>query len=189
MKDILTTPPNPYLYEFKSAESPWMAREKLTGEYAWAIPNEAALQALVAVSPIVEIGAGRGYWAWCLQERGADVVAYDVAPPDVKENNYFRKWFGKPTFTKVLQGGHECALIHSDRTLFLCWPDYESPFAADCLRVFTGTTVAYVGEGYGGCTGDDEFHAMLDADFEDAEEIDIPQWRGVHDRLWIYKRK
>ncbi|KAI9995113.1 hypothetical protein PInf_012157 [Phytophthora infestans] len=47
-------------------------------KYSWAIPDERALQIIKHYGPIVEMGAGSGYWARLLQLRGVDVVAYDL---------------------------------------------------------------------------------------------------------------
>ena len=51
--------------------------------YGFAVPTDAALDAIVACSPrgVLELGAGAGQWAALLARRGVDVVAYDVAPP------------------------------------------------------------------------------------------------------------
>lgn len=49
--------------------------------YAYAPPTAAALAALAARAPLVEVGAGTGYWARCLRGAGAAVAAYDAAPP------------------------------------------------------------------------------------------------------------
>lgn len=46
-----------------------------------AAPNAAAVAALAARSPLLEVGAGTGYWARCLRAAGADVLALDVCPP------------------------------------------------------------------------------------------------------------
>lgn len=48
--------------------------------YAYATPTRAALDALAALGPLVEVGAGTGYWAAALRSRGVEVHAYDVAP-------------------------------------------------------------------------------------------------------------
>ena len=60
--------------------------------------------------------------------------------------------------------------------------------AADCLKYYQGDTVLYVGEGCGGCTGDDNFHERLEDEFELIEEMEIPQWNGIHDWLYHYSR-
>ncbi|KAG2767913.1 hypothetical protein PC129_g1200 [Phytophthora cactorum] len=57
-------------------------------KYSWAIPDERALQIIKHYGPIVEMGAGSGYWARLLQLRGVDVVAYDLhVAGDEEEKN------------------------------------------------------------------------------------------------------
>jgi hypothetical protein len=46
-------------------------------KYAWAIPDERALKACAAFSPLVEMGAGAGYWARLLREMGCTVSPFD----------------------------------------------------------------------------------------------------------------
>ena len=48
--------------------------DRLRREYAWALPDERALRVLEAYAPLVEVGAGKGYWASLLHARGVDVV-------------------------------------------------------------------------------------------------------------------
>jgi hypothetical protein len=54
----------------------WLARL-----YAFAVPNQACLEELAKHTPIVEMGAGTGYWASQLKNMGVDVIAYDIKPP------------------------------------------------------------------------------------------------------------
>jgi len=51
--------------------------EPLIKKYAWAIPDEKALKIVAEFGPIIELGAGLGYWAWLLQQRGVDIIAFD----------------------------------------------------------------------------------------------------------------
>src|SRR5579885_3340312 len=53
------------------------ARDYACERWAWAVPDEKAIKTLVEHSPVVEIGAGTGYWARLATEAGGDVVAYD----------------------------------------------------------------------------------------------------------------
>ena len=51
--------------------------------FAHAVPSAEALDAVAALdTPVVEIGAGTGYWAALLEQRGVDVVALDATPPE-----------------------------------------------------------------------------------------------------------
>jgi len=51
--------------------------EPLIQKYAWAIPDERALKICSEFGPIIEVGAGKGYWAWLLKQRGVDIIAFD----------------------------------------------------------------------------------------------------------------
>lgn len=170
----------------------WKAREQCCNRYGWAVPDERALAAIQLASPngVVEVGAGRGYWAALLARRGVDVVAYDLHPPRgrrARRNGYFRQ---PGLYFPVRRGDARwSAKRHPDRTLLLVWPPYTEPVASDALRAYRGRTVAYLGEGPGGCTGDDVFHDRLDREWEETSAVDIPSWWGINDRLYLFRRK
>lgn len=169
-------------------------RDEFIARYGFAVPDDEALGAIAAYSPggVIEIGAGTGYWAHLLNGRfGVPVVAYDTHPitPDGKSGNtYFDRRGTHESFYEVRKGDHTVLALFPDATLLLCWPPYDTPMAAECLAAYKGDTVAYVGEGDGGCTGDEEFHDRLNYEWTEHEDIAIPQWHGIHDRLRIYKR-
>ncbi len=54
-------------------------RRELAALFAWAIPASGPLAVLSEYAPLVECGAGTGYWAALLRARGADVEASDLA--------------------------------------------------------------------------------------------------------------
>lgn len=169
--------------------------------YSWAVPNEEALTTIAAHSPrgVVEIGAGGGYWTRLLRDRGVDVIAYDPQPVD-------SKWHDGRLWSEVLQGDHTAIIGHADRTLFLCWPSYDEAWTHEVVELYDGDIIVYIGEGSGGCTGDDRMHALLGeqaycwhddepcacawpaAKFHEVETVSIPQWWGLHDVLAVYKR-
>lgn len=76
-----------------------------------------------------------------------------------------------------------------NHTLMLVWPPYNTPMAYQTLKFFTGSTVIYVGEGDGGCTGCDRFHGLLNSNFEQVEFVSIPRWECIYDSLRVYRRK
>lgn len=168
-------------------------RERCVDLYSWAVPTEEVIEAIAQFSPIVEIGAGRGYWASLLKEAGADVRAYDVAPPQLSDLNTWHKGRHSTVprvFTEVLFGNQSVLFdVAVERTLFLCWPPYDTPMAAECLRCFQGSRLIYVGEGYGGCTGDDKFHGELEENWEEILDFEIPNWWGIRDYLSVWERK
>ena len=157
---------NPLLDEWRrlgalSCDDP--VRQRLVRRYAYGIPNDAALDAIAAVAPagVVEVGAGTGYWARLLFDRGVDVVAYDIAPPSTGANLYVD---AAPPWFAVKPGGEEAVERHADRTLLLVWPTRNEIWASDAAARYHaagGETTVYVGEGPGGRTGDATLHALL----------------------------
>lgn len=164
-------------------------RNKLVPKYSFAIPNEEAINEIAKLGvPIIEIGAGTGYWAYLLNSVGVDIICFDNYRSlynfgDSKPKQWDKVWF------KVDIGEQDKIKEYPERTLFLCWPSYGTSMASDCLEAYTGDLVIYVGESSYGCTGNGKFFNILDKEFELTKEVKIPQWYGIHDYLFIYKRK
>ena len=159
-------------------ESYHQYRREWAKKYAWAIPNAEAIERIVEESPIVEIGAGTGYWAWLIDQKGGDIICYDVDPPTDEEAWYDVKW-----------GDHEKASAFPNRTLFLSWVSYNEDWGLKALKNYEGDTVIVIGEGSGGCTGDSGFHSRLAHNWKVVDSVNIPQWYGIHDYMRVYKRK
>lgn len=153
--------------------------------YAFAIPTEAALAVLARYAPILELGAGTGYWAYLLRRKGVDCLAFDAAPPDQVPNPHR---FGAFTWTTVERGGVEALRDHANRALLLCWPPYRDPFAASALTMYAGDILLYIGEAAGGHTADDAFFAQLERDWRPLQQVQLPNWPGTADRLVVYQR-
>ena len=133
-------------------------RHELVKRYAYAIPNDDALAAIAAWGPVVEIGAGTGYWAHLIAVHGVDVVAYDEKPGR-------NGWCDATPYYQIAIGGPAAVRLHADRTLFLCWPPM-SRMAARSLWLYRGPLLVYIGEGSGGCTADDRFFRPLDVNWK-----------------------
>jgi len=155
-------------------------RLEFVKKYSWAIPNDDALDFLVSVSPIVEIGAGTGYWASLIQEKGGTIYPFDIQP-------YNNAWCDG-NHTDVFLGGPESVLNFQDCTLFLCWTPYDDTLASDTLKLYTGDRVVFVGEWDDGCNKDDEFFRILGSDWKLEKRIEIPRFPGVNDELYSLVR-
>lgn len=197
------SPGNPYLEEIERLkerpreenrslpEDLGACRGDLVTKYSFSIPTAGILKSIAARSPLVEIGAGNGYWARCLTRTGADIIAYDKFPPDEslpfpwgrwEEENF---WFDSEWFP-VNRGDEAAAARHPDRSLFLCWPPFNSPMAGEALELYAragGRTLLYIGDPLS--SGDHRFHerrkglALL-------EMHELWHWPGTDDRLWVY---
>jgi hypothetical protein len=191
---------NPYLGEIsqilvalKSKKVPNLSvalseyRPELIAKYAFSIPAIEILEIIAGYSPLVEVGAGNGYWAMCLTEVGAEIGAFDLQPPDDNspyewhDANY---WFGDTWFT-VGEGDESVAALYPERSLFLSWPMPESPMAYNTLKYYReagGHTVIYIGDGRS--SGDERFHDEL-LSLTIVENRRIWSWPGVEERLII----
>lgn len=116
----------------------------LAQRYSYVFPDDTALAALARVAPLVELGAGTGYWAFRLRALGVDFIAIDHAPPDGERPNRYHA--PTSTWTEVIAGDATLLTRHTDRTLFLCWPPLFSSLG-ECLAYYSGNTVALIGDG------------------------------------------
>jgi len=165
----------------------WAARYELCGEFSWAVPSKKALKVIARYSPIIEIGAGAGYWAYLLRKIGTDILAFDPAPPGSgKENRWIQ---AKRPWTEVLEGDHRQILLHPERNLMLCWPPMTDMAYQAAWLLGADRYLIYIGEGPFGCTADDNFFQLLEKQFEEVDFIQIPQWDGIYDAVWVYRKK
>lgn len=176
-----------YLEIYSRLESEEIKKQKrleLINKYSYAIPNNEAIKAIIKYSPLIEIGAGHGYWAFLLSQAGADIIAFD---------DY--SWFGKTVldsknfYMNIEKANHKILKNHPDRNLLLCWPPPFDDMAYKCLKCFKGKYFIYIGEDYKGCTANDKFHEYVYDNFITVEQIEIPTWSDFYDKLFIYKRK
>lgn len=174
------------------------AQTLLHSIFAYAIPSPETLEWMVAFCAgrrVVEIGAGRGYWAAQMARSGITVDAYDVAPPGQVENVSF------PREGKHVDLWHPVAPLEefrfdgngrADHVLLLCWPsDWGDATASGVLSAFEaagGDRVIFVGQPRGGITGDDAFFDLLAADWELADEDPLfVSWWNLGDvaQCWV----
>ena len=126
-------------------------------------------------------------WAKLLRSEGIQVTPTDLSLSKEK-NPYIKRTKGFLDVEEI--GGLEAVKKYGDHSiLMMSWPPYDDPFAYNVLKAFMGDKLIFVGEGYGGCTGDDDFFSLLDEEWNHVDEIDIPQWSGIHDYLSLYVRQ
>eukprot|EP00928_Gymnodinium_smaydae_P042639 TRINITY_DN28686_c0_g1_i1.p1 TRINITY_DN28686_c0_g1~~TRINITY_DN28686_c0_g1_i1.p1 ORF type:complete len:407 (-),score=38.66 TRINITY_DN28686_c0_g1_i1:499-1719(-) len=181
----------------------------LTKMFSFAVPSEEALACAARYEPLIEIGAGTGYWSQLLRARGCDIVAYDIAPPsETSPNPFFTACFGE-----VCRGGPEVLSNKSNerRALLLAWPhsdieraahsspntELTTPWDAACLDAFQGDVVLYIGEwerqsaplSGPGLTSSSEFQTRLRRDFKCIERVALPNWLHVRDDMSVWQRR
>jgi hypothetical protein len=178
------------VHEMRPTLRAFRARELCVRRFAWAVPTNAALAAIARYAPILEVGAGTGYWALLLRRRGVDILPTDRQPPrrrSVKERQY-RGRQSRQFVPITRMGAAKAAGRYPQRSLFLCWPPHNDPMADQALAHYRGEIVIFIGEYDGGCNANPAFFKRLERRFAQIEEVSLPQWTGLHDDLTVWRR-
>ncbi|MET7773765.1 hypothetical protein [Nocardia sp. NPDC005366] len=168
------------------------AQTILQSAYAYAIPSPATVAWIADFcgdQPLVELGAGRGYWAAQLHSAGIVVDAYDSEPPNQVDNVSFPGVSGqRDVWYEVhdLTAFNERIASNADHVLFLCWPPgWGNTMASEALAQYEragGQRVIFIGEPKGGKTGDDAFFDALDSSWHlDSEDTQYVSWWNLTD--------
>jgi len=152
---------------------------------SWHIPSQDLVDSIIKYGPILSVGSGFGYTESLAKSQGADIIASDINP-DIS-NKWCRD--GKYHCEVEKLTAVEAIQKYPDRNIFMAWPPYDHPMAHEVVKEMSvGNYLIYVGEGRGGCTGDDEFFDKLYKDFEEIGVIDMISWRGIYDNCVVYKK-
>ena len=176
-------------------------RHKFIRNFSFAVPNAEAIQVLCDLSPLTEIGCGNGYWTWRVRQAGGDGRGYDAKiriserenlEPEIKAKYRHLSWEVSNHERFWIYPIAKCsrdATAEPDRTLVLCWPDYKTDMAFNCLNRYEGENFVYIGEGFGGACANDKFFELLQSHWTLKNIIEIPNFLGVHDAFFHFQRR
>ena len=149
---------------------------ELIQAFSWVVPTEEALNKIAEFSHIVEIGAGRGYWAKLYSKLVQKVKCYDAFPP---QHPYYPVAEGGPFVLRFFE---------EPWTLLICSPQYRSDMVLESLRYYPGRNLIYI--------GDTKFsmnlpsvESVLKTEWKQLEEIDLPNWPNSDNKLLVYERR
>jgi hypothetical protein len=176
-----------FKFDWHEGDPPILDRNEFVGRYAWSIPDPQSVSFVQqhAHNGLVDPMAGTGYWGYVLAQVGVDVVCYDLEPPPC--NTWHKDAW---PWVDVEQLDATLAVVkHPDRTLFMSWPPYGMDIGVDTVNAYQGNRIIYIGEGPGGCTGNDALHQVLEEEWREVDERVPIQWYGLHDRITVYERR
>lgn len=174
----------------------WDNRRQIIKGTSWCILTKEVAEALgnwlKGFDLVIEPFAGTGHIAEQLRRASGltrkQYRAYDSCISHFPKHD--RKNYG---FTK--SGCFNINLKKADVVL-MTWPNYNENLAYRIARkMVPGQWLVYNGEGRGGCTGDDQYHELLDTEFERFEEFEDAlnehhvRFYSIHDRWYIYRKR
>jgi hypothetical protein len=193
------TLPAPHSADHDGAKLLRAMRPVLVTTYSYAVPTDVVLDRLAARGDVVEIGAGGGYWARCVHERGAAVTAFDRVLPVEQVRPGGRIFQHHP----VGVGGPIEALAAAPdaRTLLLCWPPgvvnrdetaagakpIFSPMGNEALDRFRGDRLVFVGDRIPSF-GSPHFFDRLDSEWILEDRLLLPNLGTWRDSAFFYRR-
>lgn len=162
--------------------------------FSYAVPDTNAIEKILEFAEndqILEIGSGLGLWSGLLRKKGITIWATDIGDEGEYYNqgtllNKERLW------TEIEIMDHKQAIRNYgdlSNVLFLCWPTPNNSSPVESVELFKGEKLIYVGECPGGSTANENFFRNLYKNFSLKEVIEIPQWRGVFDKMYFFVRK
>lgn len=172
------------------------AQTVLQSMYAYAVPSPETLDWVAEFSAgrtVFELGAGRGYWAKLLDERGVSMRAFDSEPPDTTPNAAFPGAAGQRDVWFPVEGPDQFESdLHGESVLLMCWPPgWGNAMASSALELFErrgGHRLIFMGEPRGGKTGDEAFFERLSENWvAETQDTQYVSWWNLSDvaQGWI----
>ena len=163
------------------------AREEYTREYGFPVVTGEAIEKIrkaVGDNPIVEIGAGNGWLARELCERGLTVHPTD--PTSLEENEYGLGLTEHMPVEKL--DGLEALDQYPDCDLLWSWPQMAS-YVPEVMKSFRGKHLIYIGENGYGCTGPrEDIVVTMEGHYRETGWNPLPSFPSVNDNLYILER-
>ena len=176
--------------EFFGANDPhsWSARMAAIKEFGFAVLTREVIEVLRSYAPLLEIGAGSGYWAYELNNAEVPCVATDPEPYSCVRTDLEALWL--PVVR--LSADEAIKRYGAGRALLAVWPSYNQDWCAAALEqhhAADGQWAIIAHEGVGNCIGNDRMFDVLARDWVSHRIVELPQWSGIRDYLEIFRRR
>ena len=172
------------------------------------VPTDAAISTIKKYSPILEIGAGSGYWAYVASEAGIDVTATDLYPPNVviddlpedyhesvgtdkyqfisvereERESFQRVW------SKIHISDHSCIKSYPSHTIFLCHPESCSWTEEVLDYCHLEQKLIFVGQWFPGADATARFFKRLANNWNLIETFPVYDWASMHASGYVLEK-
>jgi len=153
---------------------------------------------------VLEVCAGNGYIAKCITDINSDMKSnvkfictdnYSWEGNEADTDTSFGNWSNHFYPVEKLDSVEAINKYHNEIDfVMVSWPPYSEPVAYEILKkcIEYKLPLIYIGEDWGGCTGDDRFFELIsDKCIMESSIITnnyIP-FEGIHDRIYVIKIK
>jgi hypothetical protein len=176
----------------------------LLSVYPEYIPTDEAVDTLSELQPILEVGAGSGYWAYVLENAGVDIVATDPYPVDVSREYLsgecetisrsgprsveLEGGAPKLPWTEIKIADHTVIQECSGKTVMSCHPPADSDWNKEMLDLIdSGQQFVFVGGWYPSPDATPFFFDEL-KEWELLDMFPVYDWRTMHAHGYVFQK-
>ena len=178
--------------QYKEADA-WYYRNAFKKYCSYSLPDERTITSLANAGPLVELGAGTGYWTWLINMAGGNCIATDPSGKTPSNNEWFPR--GTRAWTKAEKlTAYEALFKYPDRNALMVWPCYSDSWFWALDKPVPQSAIYYVGEREGGCClSTDDFVTLdkLGLKLKHLQHMPITtQSHGsLQDSFWVFQNK
>jgi len=190
-------------YNLYWTQNGWNPLEKsdIQEHYPSYLPTDEAIETILNLEPIIEVGSGNGYWAHVIDKNGGDIVATDINPEQITNENNIKSYDSTyPTsfkdsfcsytiWSEVKQKeGTQAVTDNPQRNILLCHPSGLTRWSENILDNITTQKLIFVGEWFIGTDANPAFFKKLDKQFKLLQNFPVYDWPNHHARGYVFKR-
>jgi hypothetical protein len=184
----------------------WMPEDDIsvTRQYPDYVPTDSAIDVLLNLSPLVEVGAGDGYWSYVIEQNGGSVRATDLNPTrgspslDPLGETFPVEYHRGPSLPDADDGFTRWCPVHggdgsevvaeSDRPVLLVHPEPGTRWPERVLDSLDDQPLVFVGEWFPGYDASPMFFHRLHTEFDLVETFPVYDWASMHARGYVFEQ-
>jgi hypothetical protein len=151
--------------------------------FGYGVPCREVIDEVAKYSPLLELGAGNGFWTFWLRKKGCDIIATDAGEPDLYTKN---RWIDDLLPLDAVTAVNS----FPDRNILIVWPHFTAYWPVEIIgKMKRSQILCYVGEGPLGCCAPPSFFLEMNrCGLKMIYASPSPSWPKVSDYLAIYMK-
>lgn len=150
-------------------------------QFGFSVPSAEAIEILSKHQPILEIGAGTGYWSRLLNLNQIDVIATD---PQLSNPGGFQH---QAYFPCLKLDAVQAISHHSGRNIFCSWPSLNENWLKEAAKLLDKDQFLFAV--YEEACANEETWDYIRENFEEICDLELISWYWTHDRFMGWKKR